>query len=164
MRTVKVIIIGVITAVFALCLATSNGRSEGRDSKAGPELNLKKQFQRLLAGEMNAIQNGMTNLVMAIPAGHWNDIMDTARKMNETYIINKKLSKEQKDEFEGSLPEGYRQMDSYFHEAAGQMIHAAEQRDLEEVSMYFHRLVKSCLQCHSHYARERFPDFGVPVQ
>jgi len=160
MRTAK-IIAGLCIVVFAMCLATGSGQSEGTESKAAPALNLKKQYQRLLAGEMNAIQNGMTHLVLSIPAGHWNDIVDTARKMNETYIMNKKLSEDQKAEFAGSLPEGYRQMDSYFHEAAEQMIHAAEQRDLEEVSMYFHRLVKSCLQCHSHYAKERFPDFDM---
>ena len=154
----------IIFIIVCIPLFFSHSRGEETKSAGGQELTLSREFQRLLAAEMNAIQNGMTDLVMAIPAGQWDTIVVTARSMNETYIINKKLSGKEKAEFESSLPKGYRDIDTDFKELTSGMIHAAEQRNMEKVSVLFHRLMENCLQCHSQHAKTRFPDLDVPVK
>jgi hypothetical protein len=59
------------------------------------QLNLSQKILRVLKGEMNAIQNSMTNLSIAIPAGKWSDILETAEQMQAGYFLKKKLSGDQ---------------------------------------------------------------------
>lgn len=122
-------------------------------------IHLSKRLHRLLSAEMNRLQNGMTGLTIAIPAGQWDDIEETARKMKNGYIMKKKLSKEEMEKFHHSLPRDYREMDHEFQKAAGQLTDAAKEHDEELVHVYFCRLNESCVQCHSLYATKRFPGF-----
>jgi hypothetical protein len=110
---------------------------------------------------MNALQNAMTNLAIAIPAGRLSEISETGRKMKEGYIMNNVLSKEQMAGFKSSLTQEYIEMDGAFQKAADTMMRAAKEHDLEKVSLYFYRLTESCVHCHLKYARQRFPDLGI---
>ena len=158
----KLIIIIAITSLSVASLAAFSvpeGFTEEVEDKNNSAFHMSNKIRRVLAAEMNAIQNGMTNLVIAIPAGHWNDIVETAKKMNEGYIMKKKLSKEEQEQFQYSLPQGYREIDREFHGAAGKMIQAADKHDIELVTVYFYNLSETCIRCHSIYAKKRFPDF-----
>jgi len=125
----------------------------------GHELNLSKKILRILSAEMNAVQRGMTNLSIAVPSAKWEDIILTAKKMKEGYIMQKKLSKKEMIAFHRSIPTGYKELDIQFNEIAGQLLQAAEQHDAEKVSLYLYQLNESCIKCHSKYAAKRFPDF-----
>ncbi len=122
-------------------------------------IHLSKPVRRLLSAEMNRIQNGMTNLAIAIPAGKWGEIAQTSKKINEGYIMKQKLSKEQMKEFNASLPNGYKKIDDEFHKTAGQLIHASKERDGWLVNSYYSKLNQTCIKCHARYAKKRFPGF-----
>jgi hypothetical protein len=153
----------VVVTLFAVGIIFSvsvpEGHTKAVKGQGGHEIHLSKKLRRILSAEMNAIQNGMANLVIAIPAGHWNDIVETAKKMKGSYIMNKKLSKEQMREFYRSLPSGYKEIDREFYETVGEMIHAAKEHNGERINFHFYKLNESCIKCHSKYAKKRFPNF-----
>jgi len=138
--------------------------SEGGGLSEVNEIPLSKHLRRLLSAEMNAVQNGMSNLSIAVPAGHWSDISKTAKIMNQGYLMKKKLSKKQWEEFYRSLPPGYREIDREFHKAAGLLEKAAGEQDVEGVNAYVCRLNESCVKCHSKYAKKRFSGFKKIIQ
>jgi hypothetical protein len=125
------------------------------------KLSISKKLRRILSAEMNAVQNGITNLAIAIPAGKWNDVVEIAQKMKKTYIFKKKLSKKQLDEFNRSVPLGYKDIDGEFYSSADQMSKAALEHNLKQVNLYFYKLMESCVKCHFSYASHRFPGFNL---
>jgi hypothetical protein len=139
--------------MFAVAAIAEKGPNEKS------EIHLSKPVRRLLSAEMNRIQNGMTNLAIAIPAGKWGEIAQTSEKMSEGYIMKQKLSKEQMKEFNESLPDGYKVINDEFHKTAGQLIHAAKEHNGRLVNSYFLKLNETCIKCHAKYAKKRFPGF-----
>lgn len=131
--------------------------SAGGEEKGLYEIPLPKKIHRVLSAEMNRVQNAMTNLAIAVPAGHWEDIIETAGKMKEGYIMETKLSKEEMEEFNNALPPGYRALDREYRDAAGRLRDASEKRDSEQVIFHFYKLTESCIRCHAKYATKRFP-------
>ena len=123
------------------------------------EIQLSKKVRRLLSAEMNRIQNGMTNLVIAVSAGKWDEISLVSGKMEKGYIMRQKLTREQREEFNSSLSEGYKKINNEFHEILSHLIRAAGEHDGLLVNSYFSRLNETCIRCHAKYAKKRFPGF-----
>ena len=144
-------------------LSAGGGRTEEVRGNNGSEIGLSKHLHRLLKAEMNAVQQGMTNLGIAIPAGRFSDIARTAEMMNKGYIMRKKLSAKQMAAFLNSLPDDYHAMDREYHEAAGKMVQAAVEKDIAGVNSSFFKLYESCITCHSKYAKKRFSGFKKAV-
>ncbi len=130
-----------------------------KDPEEKSEIHLSKPVRRLLSAEMNRIQNGMTNLAIAVPAAKWSDIAQISQKMKEGYIMMQKLSKEQMKEFNASLPDGYKEINDEFHKTAGQLMHASKESNVWLVNSYYFKLNQTCIKCHAKYAKKRFPGF-----
>ncbi len=122
-------------------------------------LHISKKVRRLLSAEMNRIQNGMTNLVIAVSAGKWDEISLISGKMEKGYIMRQKLTKEQREKFNSSLPDGYKKINNEFQKILSQMIGAAGVQDGLLVNSHFSRLNETCIRCHAKYAKKRFPGF-----
>jgi hypothetical protein len=133
--------------------------AQGEKINEGSEIKLLRKTHRALTAEMNALQNGMTNLAIAIPAGRLGEIAETAKKMKEGYIMKEVLSKEQMEEFKSSLQKGYTEIDREFHEILGKLSDSAQKKDREHVNYYYYKLTENCVRCHAMYAGKRFPDF-----
>ncbi|MEW6600416.1 MAG: cytochrome c [Nitrospirota bacterium] len=121
------------------------------------EIRLSPHIKKILSAEMNGIQKGMTVLAIAVPAGHWDEIVQTAGQMKDSYIMNRKLSAKEMEELHHSLPAGFQKLDREFHDTADLLKQAAGEHDKEKVTTYLCRLNQTCIQCHSAYAAERFP-------
>ncbi len=143
-----------LTAVFFLLSGLPPLSAE-----SGSGLHISGKTRRVLAGEMNAIQNGLTALSIAIPAGKWDDITFTAGNMNKGYLMKRKLTEKELNAFTDALPAGYRDLDSDFHDAAGRVAHAAVIKDPHAAAQGLDRLVRTCIACHMKYAHDRFPGF-----
>jgi hypothetical protein len=99
----RIVVVLLISAAFAfICNAASRGYSYGNNNSEELRSRLPKKVYRALTAEMNALQNAMTNLAIAIPAGRLSEISETGRKMKEGYIMNNVLSKEQMAGFKSS--------------------------------------------------------------
>ncbi len=158
--TMKKIVVPLLLFLSAwfLCIFSFAKAGEVK-SDEHPELRLTQKLHRLLSAEMNAIQNGMTNMAIAVPAGRWNEVAETARKIKKGYIMNKELSEDQMTEFTNSLPPGYIEMEREFMNTAGMLMNAAQDQDKERILSSLHQLNRSCVHCHEKFARKRFPGF-----
>ena len=122
------------------------------------EFHLSHDLKEILNQEMNGIQEGMKKIIPAIAAGDWETIAETAKKIDDSFILKQKLTQEQIEELHHSLPAGFIEIDQKFHSTAKKLAHSAHQQDAELVNFYFYKLHSQCTQCHSKYASERFPN------
>ena len=159
MKRILAIVIILIAFGSIVYLPAFANHLEVKQTVERTSLMLSTKLQRLLSAEMNSVQHGMTNLAIAIPAGDWNSVAETARAIRQGYIFNKKLSKQEMLEFIKSLPAGYNRMDQEYKQMAESMIDAAEKWDAEAVNMAFYKLNGTCIACHVKYAKKRFPGF-----
>jgi hypothetical protein len=149
----------IVLIVFAASGVGVTIPSYGNNTGEGFKLLLPKKLHRALTGEMNALQNAMSNLSIAIPAGRLQEVAETAEKMKEGYIMKKVLSKKQLQELNKSLPSGYHTMDRAFYKAIENLKQAAQGNNREKVTLYYYKSIEKCVTCHARYAGQRFPDF-----
>lgn len=160
MQRIVMVALAVLAAFYLFFLTFSEGNENTVKQEGTGEIQMSKQLKRILSAEMNGIQSGMTGLAIAIPAGHWEDIIEISTNMKETYIMKKKLSTGQISNFKRSLPQGYLDIDRKFHEAAAQLGDAAREHNASSLILYFAKMNESCVECHSKYAVKRFQGFG----
>ena len=92
-------------------------------------------------------------------AGNWKTISGIGRNMQYSYIMKDSLTQEQLHEIHETLPADFQKLDHDFHDAAGKMAKAASQEDKEKVTYYYFRLTEACIDCHTKYATDKFPQF-----
>jgi len=124
---------------------------------------LDAEIQQLLRQEMQAIQAGMMSLVPAIASGDWEKVADIGKDIEGSYILKQNLSLEQRHALHKSLPVGFIKLDRAFHHSAGMLVNAAEMGHADIVNFYFYKLNTACVECHTEFAHDRFPDL-VPEQ
>lgn len=118
---------------------------------------LPKTLESLLLKEMNSLEKGLSQLMPEVVSGNWKNIQDIGQKMHDSYILKQSLSKNQIQQLHQSLPEGFKRLDHQLHHSAGMMAHAAEKKNMELVNFYLYKVTETCVNCHSQYATDRFP-------
>lgn len=156
------IISRVLATAAALLLAHSpatlaEDAHPSTESPAGDEVHLSAALHDLLNREMQALENGMQELVPAIASGEWDNVASIAQKISDSFIMKQNLTPEQKHELQRALPARFIEMDQAFHGSAAMMAHAAEAKNADVVNFYFFKLNNACVGCHKQYAVSRFP-------
>ena len=154
--------LSVLTLLFALAIASTAIRAEAPEHPA-ETLSLPPELMALLQAEMREITIGVQKVPVAIAQADWEVLHQTGESIRSSYIMSKALTKEHIEILESSLPERLKQLDSEFHARAGSLAQAAQARNFELASYHYSRLVESCANCHSLYAKNRFPGFA-PVE
>jgi hypothetical protein len=114
-------------------------------------------LRHLLVQEMQALQTGMMSIIPAYVSGDWGKIENTARKMNNSYILKQNLTESQMHELHTLLPQAFIEKDQSFHYLAGMLEHAAKNKKPELINFYFSEMNESCVSCHTQFAKHRFP-------
>lgn len=149
----------VFMIVVSVIIAHGSIYAEGAGQQ-GETLSLRPDLLKLLRAEMREITSGVQKIPVAIAQADWHTLIQTSESIQSSYIMAKALTNEQAEALEAGLPARFKQIDSDFHVRAEKLAHAAENRDFELASYHYSRLIEACAQCHSQYARERFPAFG----
>ena len=118
---------------------------------------LSPALRGLLSEEMLAIQSGMMSIIPAYAAGNWATIGEVASKIEKSYILDQKLTKQQIKELETGLPPEFIKLDERFHYLAGMLAHAAQSGKPELINFYFSEMNASCAACHPEFATHKFP-------
>ncbi len=118
---------------------------------------LSPALRSLLSQEMLAIQSGMMSIIPAYAAGDWHSIEETANRIEKSYILDQKLTKQQIKELETGLPPEFIKLDERFHYLAGMLAHAAQSGKPELINFYFSEMNASCAACHAEFATHKFP-------
>lgn len=146
-------------------LTTASVHTFAADSDAArQDIRLSPDVMNLLRIEMGEISGGIQNIAVSLATGDWNSIQETSRKIQSSYIMEKKLTPAQARELEQALPEYFKHLDAEFHRRAEKLAAAAAAHDPELVAFHFSRLIESCTLCHSAYANSRFPEFSSGPQ
>jgi len=128
------------------------------------KLQLDDTIRPLLRQEMQAIQSGMMALMPAIASGNWQKVSEIGNNMQHSYIMKQQLTKKQRHALHRTLPKSFIKKDKAFHKAAGMLAHAAEEGHPDVVNFYVYKLASACVECHSEFATERFPNFKLNPQ
>jgi hypothetical protein len=157
-KTIFFALIASATCCFiGISQASDVKNSENHMNEERSILHLSPDLKVILNQEMNAIEQGMMNIIPAISAGNWEKITKIAKKIKASFILKQKLSEKQIEELHHSLPAEFIEMDHSFHSTAGKLAHAAIKHDSELTNFYYYKLHSQCIKCHSKYASERFP-------
>ena len=146
--------------LIAMAITSTALRAES-SQQHGETITLEPELLALLQAEMREITIGVQKIPVAIAQGDWEALEQTSELIRTSYIMAKRLTKEQKKALKSNLPAGFKQLDSAFHNRAGELAKAARARDSELASYHYSRLIEGCAGCHSLYAREKFPGFGA---
>lgn len=138
--------------------ASDDKHRENHTVLEGTAVSLSPDLKEILNQEMYEIEQGMMKIISAISGGNWENITEIAIKIKNSFILKQKLSEKQIEELHHSLPVEFIEMDHSFHSTAGKLAHAALEHDGELVNFYFYKLHSQCIDCHSKYASERFPN------
>ena len=120
-------ILPVCTLLFALVIAFSTIQAADIEHQQ-PPLKLPPDLLALLQAEMREITGGVQKIPVAIAQGDWETLSQTSESIRSSYIMAKALTKEQIEVLESSLPERFKQIDSEFHNRAGELALAAQAR------------------------------------
>jgi hypothetical protein len=83
-----------------------------------------------------------------------------AQAIHDSFILDKKLTAQDRKDLETALPPAFLELDGAFHQLAAKLADAARHKDRELQTYYFGRMVESCQDCHSQYATDKFPAYG----
>ena len=154
------------TAVLIVVALTSSGVPAAHH--AGPvsheepkhlsQLDLPPHLSELLKEEMRAVSDGIKSIAPALGVGGYEIIESEANKIEDSYILNKRLSEEDARHLDHSLPAGFKTLDFQFHNRAGALAAAAKERDSDLALHHYNKLLETCVACHSQYAAARFPE------
>lgn len=125
------------------------------------DMQLDGEIHQLLRQEMQAIQTGMMSLIPAIASGNWEKVAKIGKNIEGSYLLKQKLTTEQRHALHKSLPTEFIKQDQAFHHSAGMLAHAAEMGHPDIVNFYFYKLNAACVECHSEFATERFPNLAI---
>jgi hypothetical protein len=138
---------------FFLLFVTSTVQADSSVDKLSPEL------RALLSKEMLALEEGMKSIMPAYISGDLEKVSRIAKKMKNSFILNQKITGDQKHELMNKMPKAFLQLDKEFHEYSGMLEHVAKEKHIELVGFYYYKLNESCVACHRQFAGHRFPKF-----
>jgi cytochrome c556 len=127
------------------------------------DVKLSQALLELLRAEMREVTIGVQGIATAIATGNWELVKNTSSKIRASYIMEKKLSASQSAELD-ALPDEFRLLDAEFHSRAEKIGAAAASKDSELAVHHYSRMLESCTECHSRFARARFPGFATSAQ
>jgi len=120
---------------------------------------LSPELRALLSQEMLALEKGMHSIFSDIISGNYEKMAITAEQIQNSFILKQKLSPSQRKELQTKLPKSFIHLDQGFHETAGELVNAAEFEDAKLSIQLYTKMTKTCIECHSTYAKSRFPHF-----
>ncbi len=138
---------GVLVALFASTAANSAPPVTEQLSAA---------TRQLLIEEMQSLATAMGPLHTAVVVGDHGTVAEQARRIHDSFILKRKLSREQRTEITALTP-SFLESDRRFHALAAGLAQAGSQRNSALQRFYFGEMSRACVSCHRDFALERFP-------
>ena len=155
----------IILTLACLVFAPVTGQAEPAADHPGPpptdHLHLSPALLDLLKQEMNAIQQGMQQLIPAIAAGNWQNATDIGTRIQHSYIMQQQLTAAQGEELHRATDARERRPAKSF---AGQRVHAVA--GIGDPGRFFRHLAALGVQAVPHPFPDHHPfrpadlDFG----
>ena len=121
---------------------------------------LTDNLSRLLQKEMRAVQAGMASIHSAIVMGQHESVAKNAQQIHDSFILQKELTEQDRKDLMSAVPKGFIKLDKDFHKLAASLTIAGRDKDTSTELRIFNQMTGNCVQCHSTYVSERFPELG----
>ncbi len=144
--------------IFAVSFVVMSSLSHADSNVSGVSA-LSPELQKLFSEEMIQLNHGMKDIMDAYVSGQWDVIAPIAKKMENSYVLRKNLSRNQMHELHSKLPKQFLELDEKFHYYSGMLSHVSEKGKTELIGFYFSKMSETCISCHSTYATHKFPSF-----
>ena len=139
---------------------SETAHSETAISDLPTDINLPAEFQELLNQEMLEIQSAMQQLIPLMAEGNSEKTAQLAEQIKKSFILKKSLSPEKLKQLVELLPAHFVQLDRTFHGNAGKLAESARQSDFNESGKIYGTMISACIECHTQFAPERFPNLN----
>lgn len=146
--------------IFVWALVWWPSAQAGESVPARSDVPMSPGVQTLFRQEMVELLAATQRIAAALPLANWKEIAATSAAIRHSYVLEKKLTREQQDEL-ARLPGEFQALDEAFHSRAAKLEHAASEQDAESVAFQFSRLLEACTTCHTQFAKTRFPGFAA---
>ncbi|RFF26963.1 MULTISPECIES: cytochrome c [unclassified Wenzhouxiangella] len=150
-------ITGKFLGALLLSLAVSTGSMAGEP--VTPKLTDK--LRQLLQEEMRAVQGAMTSIHSAMVMGQHAAVAENAQQIHDSFILQQSLTKQDREDLMSAVPEGFIKLDKEFHQLAASLAEAGRNKDTQEQQDLFSTMTRNCVECHSKYVSNRFPDVNA---
>lgn len=150
-------ITGKFLGALLLSLAVSTGSMAGEP--VTPKLTDK--LRQLLQEEMRAVQGAMTSIHSAMVMGQHAAVAENAQQIHDSFILQQSLTKQDREDLMSAVPEGFIKLDKEFHQLAASLAEAGRNKDTQEQQDLFSTMTRNCVECHSKYVSNRFPDVNI---
>lgn len=139
------------TVMLGLAVSTSSMAAEPVTPK------LTDKLSRLLQQEMRAVQGGMTAIHSAMVMGQHESVAENAQQIHDSFILQQKLTEQDRKDLMSAVPKGFIKLDKEFHELSASLAEAGRNENTGEQLKLFSEMTGNCIQCHSTYVSDRFP-------
>lgn len=119
---------------------------------------LTDKLDRLLREEMRSIQTAMGQIHSAIVMGQHDKVAKQAQGIHDSFILQQSLTEQDRKDLMSAVPKGFIKLDKEFHQLAASLAEAGRNDDTEKQHKLFGKMTGNCIQCHSTYVSDRFPD------
>ena len=117
---------------------------------------LSAEVRGLLIQEMQAVKQGMDDILFGIVSNDYGNIASVATKIHNSFILKQKLTKKQRKELQTKLPKDFFTQDQAFHKRAEDLANTAEFADKKETLIIYASMINQCVKCHETYATHKF--------
>jgi len=142
-----ILLISLVTSLFSI-------------EKSDEITKLSPGLQSLLSAEMVEVNKSMQEIFESIISADYENVKKLSKGIENSFILKKKLTKEQGKELTTKVSSEFLKQDKRFHEIAGELSNAAEFEDKKDINKYFFEMTNSCVKCHSTFATHRFSNFN----
>lgn len=118
---------------------------------------LSAETRAVLIQEMQAISAAMGRIHMAVVTGDHSTVVEEARNIHNSFVLQKELSDAQRKEIGTELPPDFIATDRAFHVLAERLAQAGKKGDPALQRLWFQEMTRTCQACHTDYAGVRFP-------
>ncbi len=122
--------------------------------------NLTPKLQKLFAEEMTAILQASQRIVAGLVTGDHATVAENARAIHDSFILDKNLTQQDREDLETAVPAAFLELDNAFHQTAAKLAEAAGRKDPDLQQYFFGRMLETCRTCHAKYATDKFPALG----
>ncbi len=154
-KLIITLFVGLISVLLVEMLWGQNGAHH--ETEPAETIAWTSSTRQALAKEMQAITINYQTLVAGLAQGDWEQVVKQSHAIYSSFILKQELSEKDRETLHRILPARFIEMDKRFHTHAKKLAMAAKQHDRELTTVYAGRLLEGCVNCHSLYARERFP-------
>lgn len=150
-----------VISAAVLWIALAIGASAQEAHHESGVLDLSASLRAALIAEMQHVDSNMQRIVAGLPRADWPAVVEASQNIKGSFILEQKLSAEQRTELHQALPGHFLALDARFHATADRLAAAAREGDGELAAFYTYKLAESCVSCHAQYALHRFPAFEL---